>query len=455
MAIPVVAREDTAIKEEAGFAVVDGFIKKGNVKDVSTYVTQHFTYKQFLDAAKGQKLAAGAEPLITWDLVEAVERIRSGYAARQPVTLLGLSEDGLSIQLRAVNLEKLREVVAKAKEDGWIDDAEEAGKGEIRIRVKAPRESKHPGELVVELDANEAFSELRKGMTHEEQLAVQFGCFFPNGGSAQDGRLLASDTIGKRYEAVKVEDLKSLARGGHLEHWSTAVAEVLHSPMFGEPEVQLTSKGAQVCVPLLGGTASFWNAAGPSISFGKEELDKKATSTILPNPLRVVRALDFSDKKLKGKQLVISASVKKKDVTLKTERIDVQPSRRIQYDMEPSAELEAQPALYDPFVLTLSLRTNAVPASKGFKIEIANASGTLLTLPKDCISYELRTKEGGITDSKGVFRAKVDVSDIAEALKGEKEYEVRVEPVNKADKDWPAARNSPSPTRFSRKRQWT
>ncbi|WNG38535.1 hypothetical protein F0U61_36280 [Archangium violaceum] len=434
LAIPVVAREDTAFKEEAGFAVVDGFVKKGNVKDVSTYVTQHFTYKNFLDAAKGQKLAAGTEPLIAWDLVEAVERIRSGYAARQPISVLGLSEDGLSVLLRAVNLEKLREVVAKAKEDGWIDDAEEAGKGDIRIRVRKPQESKHPGELVMEFDANEAFTELRKGMSHEDQLAVQFGFFFPNGGSAQDGRLLASDTIGKRYESVKVEELKSLARGGYLEQWSTVVAEVLHSPMFGEPEVQLTSKGALVCVPLLGGTASFWNAAGPSISFGKAELDKKAVSTVLTNPLRVVRALDFNDKKLKGKQLAITASVKKKDVVLKSERIDVQPSKEVGYDMEPNVELEAKPALYDPFVLTVSLRTNALPASRGFKIEIANSSGKLLTLPKDCITYELRTKEGGVTDLKGVFRAKVDVSDIAEALKGAKEYEVRVVPLNKADK---------------------
>ncbi|QRK07932.1 hypothetical protein JQX13_49580 [Archangium violaceum] len=435
VAIPVVAREDTAFKEEAGFAVVDGFIKKGNVKNVSTYVTQHFTYKEFLDAAKGQKLAAGAEPLIAWDLVEAVERIRSGYAARQPISLLGLFEDGLSIQLRAANLEKLREVVAKAKEDGWIDDAEEVGKSDIRIRVKASQEGKHPGELIVEFDANEAFTELRKGMTHEDQLAVQFGFFFPNGGSAQDGRLLASDTIGTRCEAVKVEELKSLARGGYLEQWSPDVAEVLHSPMFGEPELQLTSKGAQVCVPLLGGTASFWNAAGPSISFGKEELDKKAKSAVLPNPLRVVRALDFNDKNLKGKQLVISASVKKKDVPLKTERIDVRPSKRIQYDMAPNVELEAQPALYDPFILNVSLRTNALPASRGFKIEIANSSGNLLTLPKDCVTYELRTKEAGVTDSKGVFRAKVDVSDIAEALKGAKEYVVRVVPLNKADRE--------------------
>jgi hypothetical protein len=434
MAIPVVAREDTALKEEAGFEVVDGFLKQGNVKNVSTYVTQHFTYKEFLDAAKGQKLAAGSGPLIAWELVEAVERIRSGYAARQAVSLLGLSEDGLSVQLRAANPEKLREAVDRAKADGWIDDWEAAGKGELRIRVKAPRESRHPGELVVEFDANEAFSELRKAFSHEELMAVQFGCFFPNGGSAQDGRLLPSDTLGKRCERVKTEDLKNQAQGGYLEQWSTGISEVLHSPMFGEPVVQLTSKGAQVCVPLLGGDASFWKAAQPSISFGKEELDQKAKSDVLPNPLRLVRALNFSDKNLKSKNLVISAVAKKMDVPLKAERIDVRPSKRLQYDMEPSAQLQAQPALYDPFVLTVSLSTNAVPASRGFKLELTTSSGTPLKLPADCISYELRRKAGGgVTDSKGVFRAKVDVSDVAEALQGDKTYKLRVVPVEKAD----------------------
>jgi hypothetical protein len=434
MAIPVVAREDTALKEEAGFAIVDGFLKQGNVKNVSTYVTQHFTYKEFLDAAKGQTLAAGSEPLIAWDLVEAVERIRSGYAARQAVTLLGLSADGLSIQLRAANPEKLREAVARAKEDGWIHEDEDAGKGERRIRVKAPRESLHPGELVVEFDANEVFTELRKEFSHEELMAVQFGCFFPNGGSAQDGRLLPSDTLGKRCERVTVEALKDEAQGGYLEQWSTGISEVLHSPMFGEPEVRLTSKGAQVCVPLLGGDVNFWKAAQPAITFGSEALDKKAKSDILPNPLRVVRTVDFSAKELKGKQLGISAFVKKKDVPLKTERIDVQPSREIGYDMEPSAQLQAQPALFDPFVLTVSVSTNAVPASRGFKLELTTSSGTPLKLPADCISYELRRKGGwGVTDSKGVFRAKVDVSDIAEALKGDKAYKLRVVPVEKAD----------------------
>ncbi|WPB78286.1 hypothetical protein KYC5002_03835 [Archangium violaceum] len=434
VAIPVVAREDTALKEEAGFAVVDGFLKQGTVKNVSTYVTQHFTYKEFLDAAKGQKPAAGSEPLIAWELVEAVERIRSGYAARQAVTLLGLSEDGLSVQLRAANPEKLREAVDSAKADGWVADSEATGKGELRIRVKAPRESQHPGDLLVEFDANEVFSELRKEFSHEELMAVQFGCFFPNGGSAQDGRLLSSDTLGKRCERVTLEDLKGLAQGGYLEQWSTGISEVLHSPAFGEPMVQLTSKGAQVCVPLLGGNESFWKAAQPNITFGSEALDKKAKSLVLPNPLRVVRALDFSDKALKGKQLAISASVKKKDVPLKTERIDVQPSKEVGYDMEPSAQLQAQPALYDPFVLTVSLSTNAVPASRGFKLELTTSSGTPLKLPADCISYELRRKAGGgVTDSKGVFRAKVDVSDVAEALKGEKAYKLRVVPVEKAD----------------------
>ncbi|HEX5752839.1 MAG TPA: hypothetical protein VFZ09_41930 [Archangium sp.] len=434
MAIPVVAREDTALKEEAGFAVVDGFLKQGTVKNVSTYVTQHFTYKEFLDAARGQKPAAGSEPLIAWELVEAVERIRSGYAARQAVNLVGLSEDGLSLQLRAANPEKLREAVDSAKADGWIEDWEAAGKGELRIRVKAPKESRHPGELVVEFDANEVFTELRKEFTHEELMAVQFGCFFPNGGSAQDGRLLPSDTLGKRCERVTVEALKELARGGYLEQWSTGVSEVLHSPMFGEPVVQLTSKGAQVCVPLLGGDVNFWKAAQPSISFGHEEFDKKAKSDVLPNPLRVVRALNFSDKNLKGKQLAISAFVKKKDVPLKTERIDVQPSKEIGYDMEPGAQLQAQPALYDPFVLTVSLSTNAVPASRGFKLELTTSSGTPLKLPADCIAYELRRKGGGgVTDSKGVFRAKVDVSDVAAALEGDKTYKLRVVPVEKAD----------------------
>lgn len=434
VAIPIVAREDTALKEEAGFAVVDGFLKQGTVKNVSTYVTQHFTYKEFLDAARGQKPAAGSEPLIAWELVEAVERIRSGYAARQAVNLLGLSEDGLSVQLRAANPEKLREAVDGAKADGWIDDSEAVGKGEFRIRVKAPRESRHPGELVVEFDANEAFSELRKEFSHEALMAVQFGCFFPNGGSAQDGRLLPSDTLGKRCERVTVEELKDLARGGYLEQWSTGISEVLHSPMFGEPVVQLTTKGALVCVPLLGGDVNFWKAAQPSISFGQTELDKKAKSDVLPNPLRVVRALNFSDKNLKGKNLVISAVARKMDVPLKTERIDVQPSKRIQYDMEPGASLQAQPALYDPFVLTVSLSTNAVPASRGFKLELTTSSGTPLKLPADCISYELRRKAGGgVTDSKGVFRAKVDVSDVAEALEGEKAYKLRVVPVEKAD----------------------
>jgi len=437
LAIPVCAREDTAFKEEAGFAVIDGFIKKGTVKNVNTYVTQHFTYKEFLNAARGQEGGASAEPLIAWDLVEAVERIRSGYAARQPVSLSKLAKDGLSVQLRASNPTKLRECVARAKDDGWLEDAEEAGKGEILIRVKKPQESPHPGELVVEFDADEVFDKLRKKFTHEDQLAVQFGCFFPNGGSAQDGRLLESDTIGKRCEAVKVEELRQQARGGYLELWSPAIAEMLHSPMFGEPEILLTPSGAQVIVPLLGGNKTFWSEAKPGINLGSLEADKKAKCSILSNPRRVVRSFSFSDKHLKGRMLVISAFVNKTDVPLKTERIDVQPSRRIQYDMKPGATLETRPAQHDPFLLSVTLSTTGVPASRGFKLEFATPSGTLLTLPRDCVTYELAQAKGayGVTDSKGIFRAKVDVSDISAALQGGKEYELRAVPVNKADED--------------------
>ena len=247
LAIPVVAREMRALKQESGVTVAGGFIQKGGIKSASTYVTQHFTYKAFVDAAKGK-----AEPVLAWDLVEAVERIQCAYSAKQLVTLSALADDGLSLVLVATHLEKLRSAVAQAKDDGWVTEAEEAGKSTVRIRVRPPGESLHPGTLQVDFNASEAFARLREDLTHEDQLAVCFGCFFPNGGGAQDPRLRPSESMGKGAESVGEADLKREARGGYLELASTAVAEVLHRPMFGKPQARLTASAVQFVVPLPG-----------------------------------------------------------------------------------------------------------------------------------------------------------------------------------------------------------
>ncbi|MCP3142900.1 hypothetical protein [Pyxidicoccus xibeiensis] len=438
LAIPVYARETTAIQEELGFAVVDGFLRKGSVKKAGTYVTQHFTYQAYVDAAKGK-----AEPVLAHDLVEAVERIQCAYSARQVVTLSALAEDGLSLQLTGSSLEKLRAAVARAKDDGWIDDAEEAGKGLILIRVKPPRESRHPGELALDFNASAAFEKLREGLTHEDQLAVRFGCFFPNGGFTWDSRLLSAESLGKGVEAVDEEALKRESKAGFLELWSTGVAEVLHRPMFGRPQVRLTSDGVQFVVPFLGGTTAFWKATAPVIHLGIAELDKNPRSSILADPPRVVRKLLFTEEKAKNQVLTVLAKAKK-DAPLKGERVDVPDSEELRYDMQPDALLETQPRADDAFMLTVIFRTQALPSGKGFKLEVSSASAPVdaktqrpppLTLQKKSLVYKTSIKDGvALTDAEGVIRAELNLADVKVALKGEQRFTVWVVPVAKADK---------------------
>ncbi|MFP2927614.1 hypothetical protein ACLESO_20950 [Pyxidicoccus sp. 3LG] len=438
LAIPVYARETTALQEEVGFAVVDGFIRKGSVKKASTYVTQHFTYQAYVDAAKGK-----AEPVLAHDLVEAVERIQCAYSARQVVTLSALAEDGLSLQLTGSSLEKLRAAVARAKDDGWIDDAEEAGKGLILIRVKPPRESHHPGELALDFNASAAFEKLRADLTHEDQLAVRFGGFFPNGGFTRDPRLLSAESLGKGVEAVDEETLKREARAGFLELWSTSVAEVLHRPMFGRPQVRLTSDGVQFVVPFLGGTTAFWKAAAPVIHLGIDELDKNPKSSILADPPRVVRKVLFKEEKVQNQVLTVHAKAKK-DAPLKGERVDVPDSEELRYDMQPDVLLETQPRPDDPLMLMVTFRTQALPSGKGVKLEVSSASAPMdsktqrpppLKLPKKCLVYKTSTQDGvALTDSEGVIRAEVNLADVKVALAGERRFTVWVVPVAKADK---------------------
>jgi hypothetical protein len=445
VAIPVEGRESSALSEARGFQVIDGYVKRGAVKDASAYVTQHFTYKAFVDAAaKDAKGAASTEPQLAWELVDAVERIQCLYGPRQTLALTALSGDGLSLVLRALNPDVLRPVVAQAKDEGWIEDAEEAGKGALLIRVKEPRASQHPGEIVIEFDAHEAFSELRKTVPPEKKWVVQFGCLFPNGGCLRDPRLSRTETLGKRAEKVDVEELRSQASAGHLELWSTVQAEELHQqPSFGVPDVQLTSTGIQITVPLLGGDERFWKATASRITLGQEKLDEKAKSTVQPSPhgLCLVRQVKLGGAGLIDVELQISAEAKNKRVPLKTERIDVEPSEIVVYDTQRGAELELKPRADDPFMLGVSLKTFAVPSGRGFKLELVapadGAGGTPrpLKLAKNTLVYKTRVKEYGVTRPDGILQAEVDLRDVAVALHGGQRFTVRAVPVAKADGD--------------------
>ncbi|WNG46707.1 hypothetical protein F0U60_23260 [Archangium minus] len=463
VAIPIEAREDTALKEEAGFEISDGFIKKGEVAKVDTYITQHFTYKAFLEAAKGQEVAAGSEPRIAWDLVEAMERIQCEYAARQVVSLSALSMDGLSLLVKAspsgkAATEKLRTALDKVKGSGWFADFKEEEPGAFRVSVKEPRSVDHPGVLVLEFDPRAAFSELRKQLEPDEQMEVQFGCFFPNGGGSLDENLLPSDSMGRKYFRVNLAELKSNARGGHLELWSSQVSEVLHRACFGTPVLQLTSQGIQISVDLLGGDLGFWKAAVPIIKTTKEDLDKdaKKTSTLISNggTLRVVRSLDFSKAGVTNVSLMIGAEVMKKGVAFESESIDVEPARPVPYNTTPRATLEVVPEEDDESLeKKLTVSTHAVPMGSHFRIEIFNPTPPVKpasvskkkwnetlkaqeALLKKSVRYSLPHKKegGGFTNQNGVLEAVVDLRDVAAALDGGVEYKIRVVPVKPANK---------------------
>ncbi|WP_155893184.1 hypothetical protein [Cystobacter fuscus] len=445
VAIPVEGRESLALSEARGFQVLDGYVKRGAVKDANTYVSQHFTYKAFLDAAaKDAKGAASTEPPLAWELVDAVERIQCMYGPRQALALTALSADGLSVVLRSLNPDVLRQVVAQAKDEGWIQDAEEAGKGAVLIRVQEPRASQHPGEIVIEFDAHEAFSALRKTLPPEKKLVVQFGCLFPNGGHLHDPRLSRTETLGKRAEKVDVEELRSQASAGHLELWSTVDAEELHQqPSFGIPEVQLTSTGIQITVPLLGADEHFWKATGSRITLGQQKLDEKAKSSVQSSPqgLYLVRQVKFGGEGLNDVELQISAEAKNKRVPLQTERIDVEPSEIVVYDTQRGAELELKPRPDDPFMLGVSLKTFAVPSGRGFKFELVapadGGGGTSrpLKLAKNTLVYKSRVKEYGVTRPDGILQAEVNLRDVSVALKGGQRFMVRAVPVAKGDAD--------------------
>ncbi|MFP2906559.1 hypothetical protein ACLESD_16130 [Pyxidicoccus sp. 3LFB2] len=463
VAIPIVARGDTAFIETAGFPVIDGFVQKGSVKDLATYVTRHFTYKAFLDAvppppppptatrgappapaaAPTAKVppAPAAEPKLAWELVEVVQRIQSAYSEKQKLTLASLSEDGLSIELKAQDPVRLRELAAKTRDDGWLESTEDVGKTSVRIRVRAPDTSQHPGELLLDFDPTEAFSALRKGVPDTHELHVCFGGFFPNGGGALDSRLLPSDTLGLRCDSVKLEELRSLAERGSLEVWSTAVSAVLHVPTIEAPRVLVTAKGIQISARLLGGTPAFWEKARPVIKVGHEELDgdPKKVSSIRDGC--VVRAFNFKGSNVENRLLTPTVEVLNLRVPLGAERIDVQPVKGPSYAMRREAKLETQSYLSDPFLLRVSLSTRAVPLDRPFKLEVTRPvspgapAPAALKLKKGTLGYKPDRKGVGVTDVDGIFHAEVDLKDVESALEGGREYVLRVVPVKKDDAD--------------------
>ena len=460
VAIPVVAREDTAFIETAGFPVIDGFVQKGSVKDLATYVTRHFTYKAFLEAvppppspppvARGAPAApasaAKAPPApapelkLAWELVEVVQRVQSAYSEKQKLALAALSADGLSIELKAQDPARLREIVAKVRDDGWLESTEDVGKTSVRIRVRAPDKSQHPGELLLDFDATEAFSALRKGVPHTHEVHVCFGGFFPNGGGALDSRLLPSDTLGLRCDAVRLEELRNMAERGSLEVWSTGVSAVLHVPTIEAPRVLVTPKGIQISARLLGGIPAFWEKARPVIKVGQPDLDKDAKKQSVIKDGCVVRVFNFSGE-AKGRLLIPVVEAQNPRVPLGAERIDVQPVKGAAYSMEREAKLETQSYLSDPFRLRVSLSTRAVPLNRSFKLEITRSAspGTpapaALKLKKGTVSYKPNREGRGVTDVDGIFHAEVDLKDVESALEGGREYVLRVVPVQKDDAD--------------------
>lgn len=435
MAIPIEAREDTAFNEQMGFAVVDGFVTQGTVKSADTYITEHFTYKMFLDAAKkpakpapGAAAAPAGPPKLAWELVEAVEHVQREYSPRQLLTLSALAEDGLSIQLKATDMRKLKEKAHQVMDTGWIDFTVEERPGVFRIAVAKPEQSRNAGEVVLGFDPNPTFAELRKKLSPGQQLAVRFGVFFPNGGGALDPRLRPADTVGVQPVETTLAELKALAQAGYLELGSTAAPEVLHVPGFGTPTWKLTQTGLQCNVELIGGDAQFWGAATPVINFGKLDEVKKSQSKVIAAknaPLSVSRHVDF--KKVENAQLIIYAEPLKKEVPLGPEKITVANSPSVTYDTTASASLELKPKAEDAYLRLIELTTHAVPLGTALKVELktletppgAKKRGPqVLTLARTALRYkQARKGTGGLMDPEGVFRAELDLRDVAAALR--------------------------------------
>ncbi|GEL73304.1 hypothetical protein MVI01_50880 [Myxococcus virescens] len=436
VAIPVQGREDSAFNESSGLRVVDGFIQKGALKKLETYVTRHFTYRAFLKAA-----ASKAEPPLAWALVEAVERVQCAYSEKQLLVLSALAEDGLSIVLTATNARRLKDAAEKVREDGWFTALEDAAKGAIRVRVPAPAEGHHPGELVIRFDASAAFSELRKGIPGTHEVHVKFGAFFPNGGSAWDSRLATADTLGSRWEPVTLDALRSGAKAGALEVWSTEVSEVLHIPSLEAPKVFVTARGIQLSSRLLGGNRTFWEKARPIIKVGHSSLDEAAARQSVIQNGCVVRTFGFEDAQVQERILIPTAEVVNKHVPLGHERIDVQPAKGRAYTMQRNARLEARSHYHDAFSLKVAVMTEAVPVSRPFRLELASPSlpggppGLPLKLKKGSVVYKPERQGQGLTDVEGALHADVDLNDVEAALEGAREYVLRVVPIHQNDAD--------------------
>ncbi len=459
LAIPIEAREDTAFNEQIGFAIVDGFVQPGTVKDVNTYITQRFTYKTFLDAAKKPEpnappAAAGSVPKLAWELVEAVERVQREYSPRQKLTLSALSEDGLSVLLKATDGAKLSKAVDTVMGTGWIDSTEEEKKGVIRVRVAPPEQSRNSGEMVIEFDLSAAFEEFRKSLSAGQYLAVQVGCFFPNGGGALDKRLLPADTVGKQPTKVTLAELKSLAQAGYLEMWSTATPEVLDNPGFGAPTWNLTLQGISVSAELLGGNPKFWGAADPKINIGKPGLDAPKVNgskiVIAKNgTMHVVRQVSFKD--VSGTLLTLQAIARKQNVPYGSEKITVAPKTADKpYDVKPSATLAINLKAGAEYTRVIELSTRAVNLSQTFKVELFSPDvpaqpkkpgAEVLKLAPTSFRYKQprKTQAGvlGAVEQDGVLRVEVELRDVADALRraGGQKCKVRIIPTDKALKE--------------------
>ena len=454
LAIPIEAREDTAFNEQAGFATVDGFVQQGTVKDVNTYITQHFTFKTFLDAVKKPEpnappAAAGSVPRLAWELVEAVERVQVAYAPRQRLTLSALSPDGLSIQLKGIDPAKLEKAVSDVTKQGWITSSSKLDKGAMLIQVAPPEQSGNAGEVVLEFDLTATFAELFKKLGSGEQIAIQMGCFFPNGGGALDKRLLPADTVGVQPTEVKLAELKSLAQAGYLEQWSTAAPEVLVRPGLGAPTWSLTANGLSLSAELRGGDMKFWQAATPIINIGRADGSKENPSKVIGTPgaqLYVTRKVNFAD--VPKATLNIAAAVRKKDVVLGAEKITIPPTETKKYEVKPSGKLELKPKAGAEYTRQIELTTHAVGLGQTFRLEFFNPEAPVppkkpgpepLKIDPANLRYTQPRKSptkvalGGL-EQDGVLRAEVDLREVSDALRqaGGKKCKVRVIPTDAA-----------------------
>ncbi len=301
-----------------GLELEQGFVVGGQPKQ---RVSKDFTFGEY-----------GSVTQLSGTLAAVVQLLRDEVGT--PCTPVALTGDGLSVGLTtpdAAAADRLRKAVERAKDRGRIrkfeDSVDSDPKASRVLRIGVDETG--AGELLASFDLASLFEHLVSEAPQRQDLEVQLGLVFPNGGVLADPSLAAAAQWNQGVQPV--EDPTGQGDDARaLEAWSSSQPLVLIRPTFGRPTWIVTQDSLQFSVPLEGGTADFWKKADPGLDLGDGKIvGSQAVGADGRRQVSVV--VKIADKAVR-KQLEVRAKVRNKKGKVGFESTDLPDGEKLTYD---------------------------------------------------------------------------------------------------------------------------